>query len=1089
MLFVLKRLALSLLLIILASGVLLLSDLKRRKASPTEVRKIAVFQFATRPILDEGVKGCLESLRHNGFEDGHNLQIRFYNAENDLPTANSIAREIAGGDFEMVITVSTPCLQVMASANRDRKMTHIFGLVTDPFGAGVGINRENPLDHPHWLAGIGNFQPVREAIRLAREMNPNLKRIGVVWNPSEACSEACCVLARDECARLGMELVEAQVDTTAGIREAADSLVSRGVEALWLGGDNTVEMGVDQLILSAGRGGIPLFANTPGHSRIGALFGLGADYLEVGRRLGDLAAQILQGFDPAKVEIRNVMPEKLTLNSGVLEKLTDKSWAFPTEARKRAAEIYDHSGKRIDQKELPIPAAVKDSRTYRIGIVYFGPDPGTELGIQGLLDGFRDQGYEKDRNLEVLVSHAQGEIAQIPQILSNFEGQDLDLIIPMTTPCLTAALSGVKKTPIVFTVVYDPIAAGVGKSLEDHLPHVTGVGSFPPIEETMTFIKRLVPGVKTIGTLYNASEPNSRKVVEVARGILPGLDFSLEEVTIVSTSDIFQAAQVLATRGAQALWVTGDNTALQGFSGIVKAALESHLPFINNDIEFLNQGPLACVGLGFYEPGYEAARVAVRVLQGESPASIPMQNLVASRIGLNFDTARKLNLEIADEFIQEASLFVGIPSRLGHPARISLVGEGSDPLVLQAVDAGLNQCALVRDRDYNIIRYETPEGKEAEAFLVIGKDAIPESEKRPTEWFEGDSPAALTEAAKSAGVRLMRKLLCRAPFRNTPPVAAAMMGAKSSAPIQSGGLTKKWHVRLIKLVEEATADEVEQGFLAEAEKQGLVQGVDWDIDLRSAQGDLATALALIDDANSGKADLLVAITTPILQASLQKVKKIPIVFSGVADPVTAGAGESFETHLPNVTGVSTMSDFAGMIRIVKECVPQVKKIGTLYVPSEINSVVYRDVLAQEAGKAGMELVSVGIANSAEVSEGANSLCGKGIDAICQISDNTNNVGFSGIAQAARKEKKPLFSFVSHHVHSNGAAVALSRDYEQAGRDAFLMALRIMKGEKPAAIPFQLVSHTSLVVHPRNAQQCGFSIPQSVMDKASEVIGN
>ncbi len=77
--------------------------------------------------------------------------VRKFNAENDLPTAHAIAKEITGGGFDMAISVSTPCLQIMASANQAGKVMHVFGAVTDPFGAGVGINRANSLDRPAHL--------------------------------------------------------------------------------------------------------------------------------------------------------------------------------------------------------------------------------------------------------------------------------------------------------------------------------------------------------------------------------------------------------------------------------------------------------------------------------------------------------------------------------------------------------------------------------------------------------------------------------------------------------------------------------------------------------------------------------------------------------------------------------------------------------------------------------------------------------------------------------------------------------------------------------------------------------------------------
>jgi ABC-type uncharacterized transport system substrate-binding protein len=212
----------------------------------------------------------------------------------------------------------------------------------------------------------------------------------------------------------------------------------------------------------------------------------------------------------------------------------------------------------------------------------------------------------------------------------------------------------VKKTPVVFTYVYDPIAAGAGKTPTDHLPNITGVGSFPPIEDTIHVIQQLVPGVKTVGTLYNSSEANSRKVVSVARDLFQQQHIKLEEIAITSTSEVFQAAQTLASRNVQALWITGDNTALQAFAGIAKVAADARLPLIINDPEFTEQGALVSVGIGWYQTGQAAAKVAARVLRGESPKMLPFENVAVKQLVLNSRVAQQLKITFPANLQKEA---------------------------------------------------------------------------------------------------------------------------------------------------------------------------------------------------------------------------------------------------------------------------------------------------------------------------------------------------------------------------------------------------------------------------------------------------
>jgi ABC-type uncharacterized transport system substrate-binding protein len=292
---------------------------------------------------------------------------------------------------------------------------------------------------------------------------------------------------------------------------------------------------------------------------------------------------------------------------------------------------------------------------HKLGLVYFAPEEGAELCMKGLFDGLKEQGIEEKVNLEVRRSHAQAEIANIPLLIRNYDGSDVDVIVAMTTPVLTAASSVARSKPVVFTYVYDPIAAGAGKSKTDHLPHVTGVGSFPPVQDTIDTIQKLVPGVRSVGTLYNSSEANSVKVVGVAREMFQQRGIQLQEIAITGTSEIFQAAQVLTQRGIQALWVTGDNTALQGFDAIVKAARDAKLPLIINDPEFVQRGALIAVGIGWYETGKAASKVLARVLRGEKPSGIPFEDVAVKKLVVNQDVAKTLGITFPPEIAQAAS--------------------------------------------------------------------------------------------------------------------------------------------------------------------------------------------------------------------------------------------------------------------------------------------------------------------------------------------------------------------------------------------------------------------------------------------------
>jgi len=181
-------------------------------------------QHASQPVLDDGVRGMLDALAAEGFIDGRNIAIQRFNAENDLPTANTIARQVTTGEYDMVITSSTLSMQTVANANKAGRVIHVFGVVADPFSAGIGISRENPLDHPKHLVGLGSMVPVDRAFQMARAMFPGLKSVGLPRNSAESNSAAFTRVGRKVCKEMGIELMEANVDSSSAVLEAATSL-------------------------------------------------------------------------------------------------------------------------------------------------------------------------------------------------------------------------------------------------------------------------------------------------------------------------------------------------------------------------------------------------------------------------------------------------------------------------------------------------------------------------------------------------------------------------------------------------------------------------------------------------------------------------------------------------------------------------------------------------------------------------------------------------------------------------------------------------------------------------------------------------
>ncbi len=328
-----KRLWLGVVLILATSAFLLLSDRGQRVAG--SLPRVAVLQFSNMQALDDGARGLMDELRSQGYDGVHKAKIEHFNAQNDMATSNAIAKEITSGKYDLVISISTNCLQSVANANREGKAKHLFGIVADPVAAKVGVNPKNPADKPRQMTGIGSLAPVDEIMAVARRMNPRARRFGIPWNPSQANSERYMQLAHQAAKQMNVEILEGSVENSTAVGEVTDSLIARGADVIVAIGDVTVGLGIDSAIAAARKGRIPLVSALPDYIKRGALYGAGADFYRVGQQMGELAVRILNGEDPANIPVVYALPMKVGFNLSALDGLKD-SWQIPPELLAKA---------------------------------------------------------------------------------------------------------------------------------------------------------------------------------------------------------------------------------------------------------------------------------------------------------------------------------------------------------------------------------------------------------------------------------------------------------------------------------------------------------------------------------------------------------------------------------------------------------------------------------------------------------------------------------------------------------------------------------------------------------------------------------
>jgi putative ABC transport system substrate-binding protein len=233
-----------------------------------------------------------------------------------------------------------------------------------------------------------------------------------------------------------------------------------------------------------------------------------------------------------------------------------------------------------------------------------------------------------------------------------------------------------------------------------------------------------------------------------------------------------------------------------------------------------------------------------------------------------------------------------------------------------------------------------------------------------------------------------------------------------------------------------------------------------------------------------------SIATPTSQAVVKTIKNIPVVFSSVTDPVDAGlvpkTSPSGTKSGTNVTGVSDRWPVSLQFEMYTKFVPKAKKWGTIYNAGDANSMVHIKEMREAAKKLGVELIEASISTSAETMQAAQSLAGKGVQAINITSDNTAVSAFEAIVKVCNEKKIPLFAGDVDSV-PRGAIAAYGLDYFLIGQSAGKKAVRILKGEKPGNIPWGPAEKFSLVVSEKAAKVQGIKIPPDLLKKADKVI--
>lgn len=272
------------------------------------------------------------------------------------------------------------------------------------------------------------------------------------------------------------------------------------------------------------------------------------------------------------------------------------------------------------------------------------------------------------------------------------------------------------------------------------------------------------------------------------------------------------------------------------------------------------------------------------------------------------------------------------------------------------------------------------------------------------------------------------------------------------------------------------------GLKAEMARSGLVEGRDVAFDDQHVNFDRTLIPQLLTAAQAKRPALIVAVTTPVAQSSIRVVTdpNIPIVFMSVVDPVVAQIVPSWQAGSARHTGATLFPNFDASLAFVKQLLPNARRIGVPFNPAEDNDKTNLTEMRAAAAKAGLEVVEVGIDSVNDISQRLQVLSGKA-DVLFIIQSNLLQTSLPVIAATAQRIGLPAINTLDTPVRNGSFLAAHAISYEQMGAAAGRIAVRILRGEKPAAIPPWRpgAADYSVLISRKQASQWGVTIPAAL----------
>lgn len=320
----------------------------------------------------------------------------------------------------------------------------------------------------------------------------------------------------------------------------------------------------------------------------------------------------------------------------------------------------------------------------------------------------------------------------------------------------------------------------------------------------------------------------------------------------------------------------------------------------------------------------------------------------------------------------------------------------------------------------------------------------------------------------------------------TAAMITAMVAGCGKSSDSGSDKKESYTIGIEQFAEHGSLDNCREGFLKGLEDEGIKEGDNLTVKYKNAAADMGTAKQISDSLVSDKVDLVCAIATPSAQSAYNAAMKadIPVIYTAVTDPVAAELADKDGKPVGEVTGTSDKLPVEEQLKMIREMLPDAKKIGIMYTTSEANSVSAIEEYKSLVKKYDFELVEKGITTTADVSLAADDLLSK-VDCITNLTDNTVVASLPTILDKANEKKIPVFGSEIEQVKI-GCLAAEGIDYIALGKQTGKMAAKVLKGEAKASEQnFETTTEPGFYVNNKVAENLGITVPDDLANNAVE----